>query len=270
MSRLLGWLLALGAAFSTVMTLYAHVATAHPRPIPDRIRDEYIPALGRIRTLDDAAAAVPAFEDPNESSRQKRIADAIDRLLRARFFHGYSELRPDQDWVAALAGHLWFDLQVPVLPDDILKFRRAACSQQAIVFMALLKRYGIEYGAVTFPDPGHFAAAAKIDGQWLYYDSDGEPVRDGFPVAQVLKGKYLTEIYPGDFGRGLHAAALRGTARLQHVDRNPAPRGALFEQATTWFSRFGWLIFCFAFAAWARLEGWRPPVPAARRLTLAA
>jgi hypothetical protein len=156
--------------------------------------------------------------------------------------------------LAALGGQFWFDLRVPVLPDDILKFRRGACSQQAIVFMALLKRFGIHYGAVTFKNPGHFVAAARIDGRWLYYDPDQEPSQDGLPVAEILRGEHLAQIYPGWLGAALREAALRGDARLQLVDTFPAPRQALFERGTIWLSTFGALLLCLLLLCWKLWE----------------
>jgi hypothetical protein len=242
-------LLACSILFAGV-ALAARYSAADPRPVPSPLREDWRPDLARIRSIDAAMAVLPAYVAREKGSREARIAGGIDRFVRARFFHGLSYLDWRENWLAALAGFAWANLQVPVLPDDILRHRRAICSQQAIVFMELLRRHGIHTAAVlaAWPssDPaggGHFALTARIDGRWLYFDPDQEPPASGVAVEGVIDGSALPNLYAAkpQLLAGLQQAAAQGTIRLAHIDSFPAPRGALFQVMTAWLSVYGWL-----------------------------
>ena len=64
-----------------------------------------------------------------------------------------------------------------VIPNDILRYPYAACSQQSIVLMELLRRKGIATRAVAFQGKkeGHFCFEAYYDRSWHFYDADMEP-----------------------------------------------------------------------------------------------
>src|SRR5206468_12316967 len=60
---------------------------------------------------------------------------------------------------------------------DILKYPYAACSQQSIVFMEILKRKGFNTREVGFQGKtsGHFCFEVDYNGGWHFYDPDMEP-----------------------------------------------------------------------------------------------
>jgi hypothetical protein len=242
-------LLACSILFAGV-ALVAHYSAGDPRPVPSVVAEDWRPGLAQIRSIDAAMAVLPAYYARESGSREARIANGIDRFVRDRFFHGSSYLDWRENWLAALSGFAWVNLKVPVLPDDIMRHRRAICSQQAIVFMELLRRNGLHAGAVvaSWPssDPGsggHFALAARIDGSWIYFDPDQEPPVHGVPVDRVIDGSALSRLYADkpQLLAGLRQAAEHGTIRLAHVDRFAAPRGGLFQAATAWLGAYGWL-----------------------------
>jgi hypothetical protein len=216
---------------------------------------------------------LPQYVARERGSREARVAKAVNQVVQERFFHGTSELTYRENWLAWLAGAGWLDLRVPVMPDDILQHRRAICSQQAIVFMELLRRHGLQYASVLISWPaanggsaGHFAVAAKVDGRWLYFDPDQEARQAGVPIERVMDGSALAALYrdkPG-FLAGLREAAARGQIRLAHVNAFPAPRGGLFQTATRLLSAYGWLLFAMLALPWLFEERRRPlqPVPA--------
>lgn len=217
---------------------------------PPVLAEAWRPGLREVRSIDDAMTVLPAYIARQSGSRQMRIARGIDQFVRERFFHDTSLLTWRENALAALTGYLWVNLREPVLPDDILHHRRAICSQQAIVAMELLKRYGLHRAAVmmAWPAPdssvqGHFAVAAQIDGQWMYFDPDQEPPIETVPVESVLDGTALTQLYGGKPAllAGMRYAATHGTARMAWVDAFPAPHAGLFQRITAWLSAYGWL-----------------------------
>jgi hypothetical protein len=247
-------LLACSILFGSI-ELIARCTAADPRPVPSVLREDWRPDLARIRSVDAAMAVLPLYIARQKGSREARIAGGIDRFVRDRFFHGQSFLDWRENWPATLSGFVWANLQVPVLPDDIMRHRRAICSQQAIVFMELLRRHGIHTAAVlaAWPssDPstsGHFALAARIDGRWTYFDPDQEPPAHGVPLESVIDGSALQRLYASkpDLLAGMRHAAGHRAIRLAYVDSFPAPRGGLFQAVTAWFSAYGWLPFGLA------------------------
>lgn len=216
------------------------------------ISDDFTPELAAIDSVDEAVEFVNHALGPGPHS-QRVIADAADDLVRKRFFHGFSEYRPCDNWLAWLVGFVWRDLRNPVLPDEALRFRRGGCSQQAMVFQAIVERFGIEYGSVGFPEveepgSGHFVAAARVDGRWLLFDSDKEiPPAEMVPLSDVLAGgEVLERVYP-NHGPGWREAARQGRVWFRHVNSNPAPQAALFHRLTGLASSYGWALFAVLF-----------------------
>ena len=100
-------------------------------------------------------------------------------VIKNRFYHGYSYFNAGFNTIGwALAPLIKADLAATVLVDDILKFPNAACSQQTIVFLDVLKQKGISYRKVGFNQEGlggHFASEIWYNNQWHYYDVNKEP-----------------------------------------------------------------------------------------------
>src|SRR6185295_12458563 len=141
------------------------------------------------------------------------------------------------------------DLRSPVLPDDILQFRRGACSQQSIVFEAIGRKLNLDVGSVRLT--GHFLPAARIGGRWIVYDTDREIEPHSYPLESLLAGDPAVIALYGEFGRQSDIAgqAKRGQIRLSDVNSNPAPRASVFHRVTHLFSHFGWAIFLGLFLA---------------------
>ena len=201
---------------------------------------------------------LPVYIEHQRGTREERITAGIDQFVRDRFFHGISLFSVQENWIAALSGAVWINLRNPVRPDDILKHRRAICSQQAIVFMELLKRFGIEYGSVMFSwpgvggDQGHFAVAARVDGEWQFFDPNLEAAGMRVPLASVISGERLQELYAGrpEYDSRLQHAAANGNIKLAHVNQFPAPRGAAFQAVSGWLSAYGWLALGALWLIW--------------------
>ncbi|HEX5184742.1 MAG TPA: hypothetical protein VFW19_16520 [Allosphingosinicella sp.] len=218
---------------------------------PSHLHEAWRPELASVHSVDEAAAILPFYIEHQKGSREERIARGIDQLIRDRFLHGISETGFKDNWLDWLSGFAWENLRQPVEPDQILQHRHALCSQQSIVFQALLKRYGIEYASILISWPsddplsrGHFAVGARIDGQWRYFDTDIEARAIGVPVSQVIDGSAVARLYPDKplLAATMRDAAEHGRISMAHVDQFPAAHAALFQEATRWFSAYGWMV----------------------------
>jgi hypothetical protein len=200
--------------------------------------------LQHVSSVDGAVQHVKEMAGPKPSTAQ--VAQAADTFVRERFADGYSHLRFDQNWIAYLAGFVWDDLRAPVLPDAILKYRRGACSQQAIVFQAILERFGIEYASVLFP--GHYASAARIDRNWIYFDPHLEADQSRlWPVSALRTAEGQRAIY-GDRPQYAYIQSIAAQSRLVDINRFPAPQAAIFHNVTGFLSTFGWIFFLLFWA----------------------
>lgn len=244
------------AAFFTVMTFVAQVMPVQPRTAEAR-EEAFDPELARIDSVDKAEIWIRgrlAGSDPTEAM----VAEEIARFMRLRFFHDLATFRFSDDWLAYLAGFVWSDLAAPVRPDDLMKYRRGICTQQAMVFQAILERFGIDYATVGFDSPPHMLVGARIDGIWAIYDSDKEPHRTRLvPYTEALQGDILAELYRGkpgspqygfgnDVGLQWQKAVKQGHIEIKNVNTYPAPQGAAFHAFTALLSRYGWLAFTLA------------------------
>ena len=265
------------ALFFTAMTGAAKLTPAHPRPT--HLQEElFDPALARVDSLDKAEIWIRARLETDEVS-DAAIAEEIARFMRLRFFHDLATFRFSDDWVAFMAGFAWSDLAAPVRPDDLMKYRRGICTQQAMVFQALLARFGIDYATVGFDNPPHMLVGAKIDGVWAIYDSNKEPKRSRIvPYSEAAKGDVLAEMYGGkagspafgfnnDVGLQWKRAAKLGQIEIKNVNLYPAPEAALFHSITGFLSAYGWIGFWLLASAIhvaeraPRAIGWPSPLP---------
>lgn len=100
-------------------------------------------------------------------------------FVKARFYHGLANYTVSDNWIAYLTGrYLWSHFSAIVNPNDLLKHDEGLCSQQTIVFLALLKQKGISFRSVGlgYPEgPGHFLAEVRYQGTWHLYDVTMEP-----------------------------------------------------------------------------------------------
>lgn len=239
---------AVGSKSVPVILLLAAIVLAiwqhWPAPTKPRlagIHERWRPDLSTIQSISDALPVVSDYISKQVGTRDERVARGVDAFVRDRFVQGFSYIPVRDNWLLkATFGLKSDDYRSPVDADDILRHRHAICSQQSIVFMELLRHYGISYGAVLFewpdPDPlyhGHFAVAALVDGHWRYFDPDLEVV--GSPlVRSMIDGTAIADAYPSNprlVERMTYAAAHGGIA-LAHVNTYAAPRGKLLQDFT--------------------------------------
>lgn len=185
-------------------------------------------------------------------------ANMVGKILRLRFYHGYSYYYLGQNFLGwALAPVIHRDLSAIVIPDDVLKHPNAACSQQSIIGMELLKRKGFAVRKVSFYDPiersGHFCFEVFYNGKWHYYDPDKEPEleileRLGRPSIEELTAdlSLLDSVYHREDETVRRGYLLKYD--YGQVNVFPAKKARLYQ--------FGTKILSYTLFFWLLLLGW--------------
>ena len=98
----------------------------------------------------------------------------LESVVKDRFYHGFSHFSLGENWIAAVCGK-WVEegLACKVQPEAIMQHSNAACSQQSIVMMEILRNKNIAYRNVGFPH--HYALEVLINNNWNFIDADMEP-----------------------------------------------------------------------------------------------
>jgi hypothetical protein len=231
---------------TTALSMFGWLSPRSADPVPVPASEKYDPAFAYLTSVDhatrwlDSTAAVRGIKP---SSRA--YVDLADSLIRLRFVHGYSYYGPSDDYVSYLLGRLvWSDLSAIVQPDDILKFNRAACSQQAIVFMAILRQKGYRTRKIGLK--GHFCTGVFYDGNWHFYDPNKEPkFSQNRPVPstpELLANKALLySAYDGILSKA-QLDELFSRVELLESDELPGHRVRVLHEITSFLSRFGWAL----------------------------
>jgi len=231
---------------TTVLSLFQWLSPRSADAVPASASEKYDAGLAYLTSIDhatrwlDSTAAVRGIKP---SSRD--YVDLADSLIRLRFVHGYSHYRPSDDYLSYLLGRLvWSDLSAIVEPDDILKFNRAACSQQAIVFMAILRQKGYRTRKVSLQ--GHFCTGVFYQGQWHFYDSNKEPkFSKARPVPSSLElaaNKTLAyQAYSGILTKS-QVDAMFSQVTLEESAALPGHRVRVLHRITHFLSHYGWAI----------------------------
>lgn len=225
-------------------------------------RLSYINSIPRLELYTDSIAAATHIH-----AGTYEYAELLESVIAERFYHGFSHFTPGENWIAALSGK-WIreDLACKVDPEDIVQQPNAACSQQALVMMAVLRKKGMNYRSVGFPH--HYAMEVQVGEEWYFFDANMEPVisKEQRSLANWqhqndrLKQFYDTNRFSDlDFklGNGLTAT----TGRINEV---PAQRARLFHTVTGLLSKISWLLPLLLLFFMPRLQTRRPFIRVAR------
>jgi hypothetical protein len=171
-------------------------------------------------------------------------------IIAQRFYHGYASYGMRNNWVAFLAGtFIWNDFFGIVIPDDILKYNGALCSQQTMVFGELLKIKGYEIRKVMLN--GHFCNEVFYNNSWHFYDPDMEPV---FPkdiqrpsIKDLIANKdLLHKVYKNKLDE-VSINRIFSKHEEGDIDVFPAKKMAFFHYGTKVLSDWLWVLFlCLA------------------------
>ncbi len=214
--------------------------------LPYDHKEQFNPHLSYLNSIDKLEAYIDSNERAGHiSSNSVEYVVTISQAIRNRFYHGFSHFSIQENWIAAFAEKLiGYGLASKVRPEDIMQHPYAACSQQAMVMMSVLKRKNISYRSVGFPH--HFALEVLVGGQWYYFDPNMEPNMTNDQrleanwkcCADNLKKFYDTARFKDldwKFGKNLMVTTGK-------INDTPAGHAKLFQSATGFASRILW---CF-------------------------
>lgn len=206
-----------------------------------------INSINKLEEYVDAEAAKKSIPIYSE----KYVA-LLAYVISNRFYHGFSHFSLNENWIAAVGEKVFgYGLASKVDPEDIMQHPHAACSQQAIVMMAILRNKNISYRKVGFPH--HYALEAKINNNWYYFDPNMEPA--------ITLNERLHETWNGNNDKLKKFYTKHGNVNWEFGNKEEGQFGITNEipgkhvnklQSFTGFmGRILWcfpLIFAFAFA----------------------
>lgn len=238
--------------------------TLQPAPVYNN-KERFDSSLGYIksvRQLDNYTDSVASAMGIAQGTYN--YVELLNDILERRFYHGFSHFSLEENWIAALAGKfIKEDYACKVQPEEILQHGNAACSQQALVMMQVLRNKDISYRSLGFPH--HYALEAWIDGQWFFFDTNMEP---GITKAQrnLLHWNHRNDIIKRHYEPTRHddinyQFGSNGTAVVGIINEVPAKKASAFHVATKVVSTMGWilplLILLSSFAPQLRLPSIR-------------
>jgi hypothetical protein len=203
--------------------------------------------LNSVRKLEVYADSVAAVRRIKPDSLAYGIL--VANILRKRFYHGFSAYSCKENWLASLAQYCFgHNLAYPVIPDDILKFPYAGCSQQAIVLMKVMRDKNIPYRSVGFPH--HYATELFFGHDWYFFDPDMEPIikpNERMETSWKESGDSIKKYYSRFGSKKINWAFGNSLpAIIGHVNADPAPHAEIFQVTTKYLSKLLW-IFPFLF-----------------------
>jgi hypothetical protein len=145
-------------------------------------KDElFNPSLIRINSIELATSYVDSIYRLNKCTNfdTAKYVQIVSRFTKERFYHGLTHYSVSENWIASLSGKLlWSHMSAIVNPNDILKYPKGLCSQQAIIFMEILKGKHINVRSVGLgykEGPGHFLCEVHYNNSWRLHDVTMEP-----------------------------------------------------------------------------------------------
>ncbi|WP_143437211.1 hypothetical protein [Hymenobacter mucosus] len=223
------------------------------QPAASAVHEAYSPQLRYITSVDQLLVCADSMQRRHPAVPYPSL---LSWLLRQRFYHGFSYFGDAHNRLAGLiANYLHTDWHAIVIPNDILQYPNAGCSQQSIVFMAALRQRAYRVRKVGFYEPkqgGHYALEVYYNDAWHYFDTDFEPDflllnQVGRPSISALVAD--TSLLQHAYAHRMEASRIRSlfkTYQIGEVNATPAPRAYLFQAVTKAITYSGWLVVAVA------------------------
>ena len=224
-------------------------------PPPEKIHQEnpeiFNPDLIRLNTMKKLGFYCDSLYDSD--SLHQTYPEIISAVIREKFYHGYSYYNiltnPSGFFLEPMVRN---GANAIVIPDDIVKYPNAACSQQSIVGMELFRQKGYKVRKVGMFDSvtnsGHFCYEVYYYKQWHFFDTNQEPDlailnKHNRPSIEDLakNPEMILTAYKGKNDPGLFLRLLTHY-KLGPVNKYPAPNAFLYQRFTHLFNFFGWIF----------------------------
>lgn len=232
------------------------------KPVYD-LKEEFDPSLQSLTSVDKLMAFCDGLymEKANNNivTVDEIYPNIVSSVIRKRFYHGYSLYGFSNNYMAMmLSGFTMEGLSAIVVPDDILKYPYAACSQQSIVFMEILQQKGFPTRKVGFKgkNNGHFCFEVYYDKGWHFYDPDMEPSNAVLTAYKRPAISFLAKHpevllqayhqYPKEKVMDIFTNYSYGT-----INTFAAPKAVIFQKVSKFLSYTLWSFFLLAFI-WVR------------------
>ncbi|MES1220716.1 MAG: hypothetical protein ABUT20_34770 [Bacteroidota bacterium] len=213
--------------------------------------DDYDSTLARLNTIQKLSRFCDSLYEADTSNLS--YPEVIAFVMRKKFYHEYSFYDFQTNPIGFLGSYILKNGAIAVvLPDYIVKYPYAACSQQSIVGMELFKRKGYPTRKVAMTDSllsqGHFAYEAYYTGGWHYFDSDQEPdtaVLNKYKRPSVAYMASNPEIALLAYNKNKDPELFKRlilSYKNGPVNKFPAPNAYLYQTVTKFLSYFGWLV----------------------------
>ena len=240
MQRILFFLLALLLCVPFLFKKDINPVLAYDQQEKFDSRLAYINSVQKLISHTDSIASAA-----NIQSGTYEYAAVLESVISNRFYHGFSHFTLSENWVAALCGK-WLkeDYACKVQPEAILQQPYAACSQQSLVMMAVLRKKGMNYRSVGFPH--HYAMEVQAGKEWYFFDANMEPsiTKENRSLANWQhQNDYLKKFYDHQHYSNLDYQFGKGqTAIVGSINEEPAKNARLFHAITAVLSAMAWCL----------------------------
>ncbi len=219
--------------------------TAYYTPSYDG-KEKYDLVLNSLNTVDKLAQYIDKLaKTASVEYGTVEYVTLVEDVIGKRFYHGFSHLALSENWIAAMGEKIGIHgLSCKVEPEQIMQHGTAACSQQCMVMMEILKKKGIAYRKIGFPH--HYALEASIGGVWHYFDPNMEP---DMTIAQRREQGWahaadnLKQYYDPNRFKDLDYKFGKGEqVIIGPVNETPARNAKAFHAATGLLAKTAWLL----------------------------
>ncbi len=223
--------------------------------------EDFDPSLSRLNSLDklenycDSLYAVTCC-GADKAEFDEDYTSLVSSVIRKRFYHGYSYYGFKNNYLAFLFSKTTRSgYSAVVIPDDILQYPFAACSQQSIVMMEVLKAKGLKTRKISFQGNiagGHFCFEVFYKNSWHFYDPNMEPDINVLNAYNRPGIGYLashTDVLLKAYHRHAKEKVLDIFLNYSYgqVDKFPAPNAIVFHKITKALSYTIWIFFLAGF-----------------------
>ncbi|MDP4261662.1 MAG: hypothetical protein Q8941_03960 [Bacteroidota bacterium] len=231
------------------------------KPVYNNI-ESFNPSLQRLNSIKKLETYCDSIYEArnasgNFSQAEKDYPVIASEVVREKFYHGLSSFGFGNNYLGYLMNPRFagMALNAPVLPGDIVKYPYGICSQQAAVFMNIVKDKGYLARKIGFYTPeisGHFCTEVFYRDGWHFFDTDIEPDMQVLSQYDHPGIKFLVD-HPDIITKAyakmdpVKVMALFSTYTYGKPDERLAPKAAIYQKVTKFLSYTIWILFLLAF-----------------------